>query len=54
MCLQIAGTMAQFRKPVAHLLHEVPVTLGEMILEFLARANDNFRGGGGVSADRGG
>src|ERR1700689_1870027 len=44
--------MPQFREPIAHLLHEMPVTLGEMILEFLARANDNFRGGRGCgSAD---
>ena len=47
MRLQIAGAMAQFRKPEAHSLHEMPVTLGEMILEFLARANHNFCGGGG-------
>src|ERR1700733_10104176 len=54
MRLQIARAMAQFRKVVAHLMDEAPRTLSEVILEFLARAYDNFSGSGGSgSADIG-
>ena len=47
MCLQIARPMPPLRNPIAYLLHEVAEMFRDIVFELLARANHNFRGGGG-------
>src|ERR1700757_117480 len=44
--LQVAHAVAALGKPVANLLYEVPLVLGDVPLEFLARTHDQFRCGG--------
>jgi hypothetical protein len=45
MRLQVAHAMPRLREPVAHVMDEIAQVLPNVALEFLARANDNFRGG---------
>src|ERR1700751_3130298 len=46
MGLQVAHAVAALGKPVANLLHEVSLVLGDVPLEFLARTHDQLCCGG--------
>ena len=46
MGLQIAHAMAALGKPITNLLHQLPLVLGDVPLEFLARTHDQLRCGG--------
>src|SRR5579862_1887546 len=46
MGLQVAHAMATLGKPITNLLHKMPLVLGNVPLEFLARTHDQLRCGG--------
>ena len=46
MGFKVADAMAALRKQIAHLLDEMALVFGDVPLEFLARADHDFRGGG--------
>ncbi len=46
MRLKVADAVAALRKQVAHLLDQIALMVGDVAIEFLARPDDNFRGGG--------
>jgi hypothetical protein len=45
MRLQVPHAVPRLRQPVAHVMDEIAQVLRNVALEFLSRANDNFRGG---------
>ncbi len=46
MRLKVADAVAALRKQVAHLLDEIALMVGDVAIEFLARADNDFRRGG--------
>ena len=47
MRLQIADPVLRFRNSVANVMEELALVFVDLALEFLARLDDDFGGGGG-------